>query len=175
LTRTREPARSDSAYITPDGRYRYHLRRQLADDPTAPAMVFIMLNPSTADATTDDATIRRCKGFAEREGYGALEVVNLFAWRATDPQELRTVPDPVGPDNDRHILAAATRAGTVVAGWGAYVLSLGMVGAERVGWVAGKLERAGVQLCCLGISGAGQPRHPLMLRADAPLQPWSLL
>jgi hypothetical protein len=78
-----------------------------------------MLNPSTADATEDDPTIRRCVGFARRERCGVLEVVNLFAFRATNPQALRSAPDPVGPANDRFIEKAVERADLIVVAWGA--------------------------------------------------------
>lgn len=172
VTRAREPIRTDGAFITPDGRYRYFLRRQLGDDPGAQAMVFVMLNPSTADATTDDPTIRRCRSFAEREGYGALEVVNLYAWRAADPLELRKVAEPVGPDNDRHILAACTRAGVVVAAWGALYWT-DQVG--RIRQVVRLLKDRDVQLQCLDYTSAHWPRHPLFMRADASLKPWELL
>jgi hypothetical protein len=139
-------------------------------------MVFIMLNPSTATDTVDDPTIRRCVGFARREGYAQLEVVNLFAWRATDPNQLRHVQDPVGPDNDRHILAACTRAGLVVAAWGLNVITVGAPAAQRVAWVLGQLERHSIQLYCLGTTAgiAGQPRHPLYVRGDTPLTEWTL-
>jgi hypothetical protein len=105
------------ADLSPCGTYRYLLGRRVGEgDRTA---LFMMLNPSTADATEDDPTIRRCTGFARREGCGVLEVVNLFAYRATDPAELRTAPDPVGPANDHHIKAALGRVALVVVAWGA--------------------------------------------------------
>src|SRR5689334_18589152 len=104
------------ALFDPTGRYRYRLWRQW--DPAKPAVAFVMLNPSTADATTDDPTIRRCFGFAQGWGFGRLEVVNLFALRATDPRELARHPDPVGPANDAHIAAALALTDQAVAAWG---------------------------------------------------------
>lgn len=162
------------ATISPDGRYRYWLRRVLDGGAGEPGLLFIMLNPSTADATTDDPTIRRCVGFTRREGFNTLEVVNLYAWRATDPRALWNLPDgldPVGPANDGHILDAATRAMRVVAAWGRTPPRAW----PRAAVVTGKLEREGIKLHCLGRTADGSPRHPLMLRADAPLTPWSLL
>lgn len=166
------PVTTDGALLSPDGRYRYWLRRQLGEDPAAPALVFVMLNPSTADATTDDPTIRRCKAFAVRDGWGALEVVNLYALRSTDPAALWRDPDPVGPDNDRHLLAACRRAVAVVAAWGA---APGLRPSLRAAQVAGMLEREGIRLVSLGRTGSGHPTHPLYVKADRPFRPWSIL
>lgn len=106
------------AYISEDGVYRYSLTRDW--DETLPVMLFVMLNPSTADAVVDDQTIRRCIGFAERAYMGGLEVVNLFAFRATDPKEMKAAPDPVGPENNTVIRQALSEAKTVVCAWGAH-------------------------------------------------------
>jgi hypothetical protein len=92
------------ATISADGTYRYHLWREW--DAHKPRAIYVMLNPSTADGRHDDPTIRRCVGFAKGWGFGGIEVVNLYALRATDPREIRNYADPVGPDNDRHILNA---------------------------------------------------------------------
>ncbi len=83
------------------GTYRYALWREW--DASAPRLGFVLLNPSTADAENDDPTLRRCMGFARAWGYGSLQIVNLFAYRATVPDALRWVADAVGPENDRHI------------------------------------------------------------------------
>jgi hypothetical protein len=130
-----------------------------------PVMTFVMLNPSTADSKKDDPTIRRCVRFARREGCGGIEVVNLFALRATDPAELRLHADPVGACNDRVIGACA--GGTVVVAWGAHGGYAGR--AAEVGRI---LLAAGIAPVCLGVTANGQPRHPLYVRADAPLVPW---
>ena len=104
------------AVISDCERYRYRLTRRWDDGPTC---TFIMLNPSTADARKDDPTIRRCIGFARREGCAALLVINCFAFRATKPADLFAAEDPIGPENDRHIMAASLDAdGQVIAAWG---------------------------------------------------------
>lgn len=105
-----------TATFSEDRRYRYHLERRLA--PGSRRCLFVMLNPSTADEELDDPTIRRCRTFALREDCDILEVVNLYAFRATNPADLRTAKDPVGPENARHIREAALRANLVIAAWG---------------------------------------------------------
>ena len=102
------------AEFDPTGAYRYSLWREW--DARAPAVAFVMLNPSTADAARDDPTIRRCASFARSWGYGSLEVVNLFAYRASEPKRLRQTPDPIGPANDDYLVDAADRVQTVVVG-----------------------------------------------------------
>lgn len=149
-----------SAVIDPTGAYRYHLGRHW--NPLFPKRCcFIMLNPSTADAELDDPTIRRCIGFAKRWGYGALDVVNLFAYRATNPQELYQVEDPVGPDNDRWIRTVTGSAGCslVVAAWGAHRMA-----SHRGNKIASLID---CPMVCLGRTKDGYPRHPLYVPADA--------
>jgi hypothetical protein len=145
------------------GVYRYALWRHIGDSRSR--VLFIMLNPSTADETIDDPTIRRCTAFARRWGYGRLEVCNLFAYRATDPRELRRVADPVGPLNDAMIARAAKRADCVVVAWG-------VQGARspRADIVTGLLGAS--TLCCVGSTLEGFPRHPLYVRSDSRLAPW---
>jgi hypothetical protein len=145
------------------GIYRYTLWR--AWDEALPRLGFIMLNPSTADATRDDPTIRRCIGFARAWHYGAVEVVNLFAYRATDPARLAQVADPVGPDNDHYILQTAEHCAKLVAAWGCQGKLMGRDAAIR------RLLKD-VTLCCLGLTQDGYPRHPLYLRADAQPVPY---
>ncbi|MCX4885927.1 DUF1643 domain-containing protein [Streptomyces sp. NBC_00847] len=147
--------------------YRYLLTRIW--DPMVPPVVFLMLNPSTADAFEDDSTIRRCTGFAKREGAGGLIVVNLFGLRSTDPRALRHHPDPVGPLNDVFIRQATSGAHTVVAAWGA-----GGVEHGRGPRVAETLTARRVPLQCLGRTSTGQPRHPLYLPGAAVLEPYGL-
>src|SRR5262249_14212908 len=103
--RRREEVRR-AAVISDCGRYRYSLTRRWGD-AAEPRALFVMLNPSTADAEQDDPTIRRCIGFAKAWGMGSLEVVNLYALRATDPAALLSAPDPIGPKNDTMITSAA--------------------------------------------------------------------
>lgn len=104
------------AIIDPTGTYRYLLGRRISDRGTS--LLWIMLNPSTADASVDDATIRKLIGFSTRWGAARFEVVNLFALRSTDPQALRAHSDPVGTENDEHIERAIKRADTIVCAWG---------------------------------------------------------
>ena len=146
------------AAFSRDGRYRYRLWRRW--DRSRPAIAFCMLNPSTADARRDDPTIRRCIGFARDWGYGGIEVVNIFALRATDPRELRSAFDPVGPRNDAFMLRAAVRSPVVIA-WG---VNGGLRHRERA---ALKLFGARSRLLALGRTRSGAPRHPLYLRRDA--------
>ena len=97
----------DSAVVSQCGAYRWHLTR-LVDNNIFQGgrLLFVMLNPSTADAETDDPTLRRCIGYSRAWGYGGLAVVNLFGLRTTDPRELRRHADPVGRRNDDYVLAA---------------------------------------------------------------------
>lgn len=163
-----------SAVISPDGSYRYELRRQWAPGPIT--ATFVMLNPSTADALTDDATVRRCTGFAKRENCSALVIVNLCAYRATDPADLRHAIDPCGPRNREHVhevLAAAEveqEAGfpsPVIVAWGAYPLALLPDHALDV------VTAFPIPLMCLGTTASGAPKHPLYLAADTPLVEWT--
>jgi hypothetical protein len=143
-------------------RWRYLLWR--AWDGEAPVANFLMLNPSTADEVKLDPSCTRARRYAERWGYGALLVTNLFAWRATDPDEMKVVTDPVGAANDRAILEAARSASLVVCAWGNHGAHLG-----RSAAVLRKLKRSGVKLHFLRMNGAGEPAHPLYLPAS--LQP----
>lgn len=158
------------ALISDCGRYRYWLARSWSDEPR---VVFVMLNPSTADARLDDPTIRRCLGFARTWGAGGLVVVNLFALRATNPAALLAVADPVGPDNDAHLIGHAGGCAlndpplAVVAAWGAKGTHLG-----RDRRVVTMLRARGVHLQCLGKTAEAHPRHPLYVRGDAPLVPF---
>ena len=111
------PVIQSTAEISRDGVYRYRLTRRWETDDRASMLRWIMLNPSTADASLDDPTIRRCMGFARAWGYGGIVVHNLYALRATDPRQLRDHPDPVGPVNDSYI--AGWRVPTICA-WGAH-------------------------------------------------------
>ena len=103
------------AEIDPTGAYRYTLERTW--DGGLPCIGWIMLNPSTADATQDDPTIRRCIRFSQSWGYGSLIVVNLFAHRATSPKDLFQAESPVGPNNDRYIRYTWALCGSLIAAW----------------------------------------------------------
>ena len=148
--------------------HRYLLERRW---DTGELLVWVMLNPSTADAFADDPTIRRCIRFAKRDGYAGIKVVNLFALRTPDPRELQAHPDPVGACNDR-MLREATRDGIAVAAWGAGG-KLGGRGRE----VAARLAAFDVAMVCLAVTKDGQPVHPLArgrsrVPDDAPFTPW---
>jgi hypothetical protein len=149
---------SGGAQFSRDRRYRYRLWRRW--DPARPQIAFCMLNPSTADEHNDDPTIRRCIGFARDWGYGGVEIVNLFALRATDPRELRRARDPIGRANDVHVIDAAQRSTAVVVAWGVHGALL-----ER-GAAALRLLSPRARLLALGWTLAGEPRHPLYLRRD---------
>ena len=149
-----------------DGRlYRYQLTRTW--NPAWPAIIWLMLNPSTAGAFTDDATITRCTAFARANQAGGITVVNLFAYRATRPADLRQAADPVGPLNDLFILEACRRPGVVVVAWGTHG---GLRG--RAAAVTRLLTAAGVRPLCLGTTRDGYPRHPLYVPGATPLQPY---
>jgi hypothetical protein len=131
-----------------------------------------MLNPSTADAALDDPTIRRCMGFASDHGFGGIRVVNLFALRSTDPSELRSQPEPVGPENDTWLARTFGEAAQddlpVIAAWGVHGVFRG-----RDRQVIALGRRMGARLACLGTSKAGHPRHPLYIRRDQPFEEFS--
>lgn len=157
------------AHFSACRRYRYDLGRQWG---SGPRMVVVGLNPSTADEEHDDPTVRRCVSFAKREKCGSLEVVNLFAWRSTDPAAMMSVKYPVGPDNDYMLRTIArevsTSEDTLVLAWGAHGSSHG-----RDKDVLKILERQGCSLWCLGANRDGSPKHPLYLKADTPLEPFT--
>jgi len=161
-----------SAVISPCGLYRYRLDRTVGE--AFRTCVFVMLNPSTADAELDDPTIRRCKGFALRENCGRLIVVNLFGFRATKPADLYKATVRVGSENDGHIKSALeavrTLGGVVLCGWGANPVHGRDV---RLMWLARSL---GVSLHCLGKTKSGAPKHPLYIKCDAALETyWSAI
>ncbi len=149
--------------------YRYDLTRQW---DAGAQHVWVMLNPSTADETFDDPTIRRCINFSKKWGAGRLVVVNLFAMRATRPAKLLDAADPEGPENSwyirQHITAHQTTM--VIAAWGAFVDKLtvktGRIAIESMAHVANKPVR------CLGRTQDGAPRHPLYVRGDTELEPY---
>lgn len=152
-----------SAVLSECGRYRYELTRTWGDRNRR--VCWIMLNPSTADANVDDATIRKCIGFSQRWGYGGLDVVNLFALRSTDPKELvRSTIDPVGPHNDRYIRDTVKRCQKTVAAWGTWGV-LGGRGAAVSSLVPGRLFT-------LGFTRDMYPRHPGRIGYDTKLMEW---
>ena len=158
------PIRDGWAFISDDGLYRYSLTRHVAPLTGEGAVAFVMLNPSTADAEQDDPTIRRCIGFARAWGFEWLKVVNLYAYRATDPTDLWAVdPYPpyatqIGPENDCTISKVVGGSDLVICAWGA-----GSRSPNREGQV---LDCIGAPHA-LGLTKDGSPRHPLYVRGDA--------
>jgi hypothetical protein len=146
--------------------WRYRLQRRWTDGPL---VAFILLNPSTADETLDDPTIRRCIGYAKGWGYGGLVLGNIFAFRATDPKVMKAAADPVGPDNDAWLekIAGQVGMGHLVCGWGGHGEHQG-----RGKTVMERLIGAGHLPKALTLTGNGMPGHPLYLRAD--LEPFVL-
>lgn len=157
------------ACISTDTKYRYTLSRVW--DNEMPTMVWVMLNPSTADHSVDDQTIRKCCGFARRHGCGSIVVVNCFAYRATDPKELVKAQDPIGPLNTDFIRAtlrvAFQRGWIVVAGWGRFP-------SRKVEALADPTikEVQKMQVESFGTTKEGYPRHPCMLGYDTQRSPW---
>ena len=151
---TRADLAQDGAEFSDCGRYRYKLWRTW--DASQPPVMFIMLNPSTADATNDDPTIRRCIGFARAWGFGGVRVGNLFGWRTPYPGVLRSVADPIGQANDGALHEMADGAALVVAAWGVHGAWQDRAQAFRQGFSH--------PLHALSITKAGEPAHPLRLR-----------
>lgn len=154
------------AVMSPCKLYRYALGRTWDFDRKP--VLFVGLNPSTADADNDDPTIRRCIRFAKDWGHGGILMANLFAIRATDPKDMLRADDPIGERNDYWLAHLAGLSGRVVAAWGAHgghrdreqqVVDSGALGSFTV----------------LGLTKDGHPRHPLYMRADCrPLNPLTL-
>lgn len=153
----------NDAVISDCGQYRYLLRRVW--DHAKPRALLIMLNPSTADARTDDATIRSCVRLLTGLGYGSLEVVNVFAWRATDPSELSKVEKPLGPDNEAVVYAAVSRCDVVICAWGAHPLA-----AAKTTHLRSFLRSRKPAIYCFGKTKAGAPKHPLYIKSGTPLE-----
>lgn len=151
-----------TATISPCGRYRYDLWRRWSNGPYC---MFVGLNPSTADETEDDPTIRRCISYAQEWGYSALCMANLFAYRATKPRDMKAAEDPVGPDNDRILRTLFDSAGIIIAAWGR----------------DGKYRCRDLDVLsildypfCLKRNQDGSPAHPLYLRADLTPYPFQM-
>jgi hypothetical protein len=146
-------------------RYRYALLR--CWDQDAPRLAMCLLNPSTADHRRDDPTIRRCIRFAQRWGYGSLEVVNIFAWRSTHPGVLYELDDPVGPGNDTAIARAVRRSNAVHLAWGEHgsLLNRGPRVERTILRIAAALD---LPVTHFARTRSGQPKHPLYLAAETP-------
>lgn len=154
-----------AASFSADMQYRYGLTRQWG---TGGMVLFILLNPSTADAIVDDPTVRRCIAFARAWGYGGVYVLNIFAFRSTDPKALRRTPDPIGAQNDHALSSYAGFSSLHVAAWGVH-------GAlwERGRAVRDTLGVLGYELHHLGLTQGGHPRHPLYLPKSTKPEVWA--
>ncbi|MEX0968852.1 MAG: DUF1643 domain-containing protein [Paracoccaceae bacterium] len=161
---TKGDAPSVAVYSTCE-RYRYTLTRTW--DAGGRRVLFIMLNPSTATEVQNDPTVERCERRARALGFGAFRVCNIFAFRATDPRDMRAETDPVGPENDAVILEALGWTQTTIAAWGSHGAHMG-----RGEAVADLLRKAGVQVQHLGLTKGGQPKHPLYIGYDVQPVVW---
>jgi hypothetical protein len=157
--------------LTPSGasfsrcrKWRYLLWRKWADGPVAN---FLMLNPSTADEVKLDPSCTRARLYAERWGFSALVVTNLFGWRATDPDDMKAARDPVGSQNDKSILEAAQQAHLVVCAWGNHGAHR-----DRSKKVVELLRRNDISLTVLRLNSNGEPAHPLYLPGALRAAPW---
>ena len=160
------------AEISECGKYRYSLSREWVYPPTVdprrPNILFVMLNPSTGDANSDDPTIRRCVSFAESMNGQRLTVGNLFAYRATNPNQLKEKSDSgenvVGPENGDYLMDMIDSADMIVAAWGDCKWDFV---SERAGEVCLMVARTGREMVALGTTKEGHPRHPLYLSGDS--------
>ena len=147
-----------SAEISDCGLYRYELARSWGDRGPDGRVVFVMLNPSTADAANDDPTIRRCIGFAKSWGYDSIAIVNLFAFRSAYPADLWKAGRPVGPENDAYIRKNIIDSRLVVCAWGSHAKAR-----PRAGVVLRILAGCGLEPHAIRQTKDGSPGHPLYL------------
>jgi hypothetical protein len=158
-----------TAVLSPCSLYRYRLERDVQH--AGQVFAYFGINPSTADATLDDATVRKWRGFTLRNGGRRFIVGNVFAYRSTDPKALTRVDDPFGPDWQRHLAEIIAEADVLVPCWGA----IGKMPPDLQGAPAQLLAHliaSGKPVLHFGRTACGQPKHPLMLGYDTPLQPW---
>jgi hypothetical protein len=152
----------NDAVISDCGKYRYLLRRTW--DHSKPRALLIMLNPSTADAKLDDPTIRSCVRLISGLHYGSMEVVNIFGWRATYPDELPKQADPIGPMNERIVDAAIRRCDVVICAWGANAMA-----ARKSQYLCARIQSVKPGIYCFGTTKSGAPKHPLYVKSGTPL------
>jgi hypothetical protein len=177
--KTRYPVSAEvmgSAEFSPCGRYRYRLERWLREGATGRPVLFVLMNPSTAAADVDDLTVRLCWGYARRWGFSRMIVTNTMAYRATHPEMLLALGDPIpaglqagGADNINAVLKAAKEAGEIVCAWGSVHRRLRPY-VERVEFA---LRGVGYPLSVLALTKAGEPHHPRGLLADLSPKPWT--
>jgi hypothetical protein len=168
ITRTHIKGDAPSTAVYSDcEKYRYSLDRVW--DTTAKRVMFVMLNPSKATEVQNDPTVERCERRARALGYGGFCVTNIFAWRATDPRDMRAAVDPVGPENDDVLLRNTDWADHIIAAWGTHGAHL-----DRGIAVASMLRQQPKALFHLGLSKAGHPKHPLYLPYSQHPIPWAV-
>jgi hypothetical protein len=165
IRRHNAEGRASEAVYSPCTLYRYSLTRIRAQ--RGPRLLFVMLNPSTASELANDPTVARCESRAWHLGYAAFRVVNLFAFRATDPRALRHAADPVGPLTDVLLEDSAFWADAVLCAWGNHGQLQG-----RAAAVLALLRRTGRPLLHLGLTLQGHPRHPLYTAMATPPFVW---
>lgn len=154
------------AYFSECGTYRYLLQRVW--DPKGARTLIIMLNPSTADAYKDDATIRSCIRLCRALGFGGFEVANLMAYRATNPKDLPNKPSLcLGAGNPRYLAQALERCGTVICAWGAHPYA-----AQFAGGALDIVKLYDKRPYCFGVNKNGSPKHPLYVNSKAQLIPY---
>lgn len=160
-----------SAIISECGRYRYRLERQVAPMFVTKPVMFIGVNPSTADALTDDATIRKMIGFTQRWGYSSFMVGNVFAWRSTDVKQLPDRSLAVGPENMHHLRAMLDEAACVIPCWGD---THKVPKTHRVQFeiVRALLQLTDTPVKCFGYTNGNDPLHPLMLAYSTEMRDW---
>lgn len=145
--------------------FRYALWRRWDWQGYQNQLMFIGLNPSTADETQDDPTVRRCIRFAKDWGYSGLIMMNAYGFRATDPKVMAVASDPVGPGNDRAFRTQRSQVGKIVAAWGNHCSE------ERAQRICKVINRP---IHCLATNKSGQPKHPLYIAAKTrPKLYWS--
>lgn len=161
-----------TAILSPCGAYRYRLERECSMPfEGSKTFAFFGVNPSTADATLDDATVRKWRGFTLRNGGHRFIVANVFAYRSTDPAVLTYQDDPFGPQWLEHLQSVIADADVLVPCWGRLAkMPKDLRGAPAQ--LLATLLRAGKPVLHFGVTGCGQPKHPLMLGYDTPLTEW---
>lgn len=164
----------NNAVISECGNYRYWLERTIENPVGDKVFGFFGINPSTADASLDDATVRKWKGFALRNECSRFIVGNLFAYRSTDPAVLKGVSDPLGPERDYYLNKIISEVDIIVPCWG----RINKI-PKNLKWVVDDmmnlLQESGKPVLCFGKTACGQPKHPLMLGYDTPLESYGIL
>ncbi len=163
---TKDDAPSTAIYSDCES-YRYSLSRVWK--PSDKMVMFVMLNPSTASEVHNDPTVERCERRARTLGFGGFRVTNIFAWRATDPRDMRAADDPIGPQNDAMLLEGANWADKIIAAWGVHGAHM-----DRGKAVSIMLSQTSKPLFHLSLSKAGHPKHPLYLPYVQQPIPWDL-